>query len=336
MSRKLFYLFVICVVGLVILCAASYFFNSEDNALLGYDETAITTLNTWNIESDEITAQIEMTDFSPQDTNFKPYTLTNTVSTTEYKKPAMMLESMHQAFTVSVNSEIIYEFGQDNSSMFSSPNGGIWHIIELPYIQEENIIEIDIVPSNDKTSIGITKIYLAEESEAVLFLVDENAMKMLISSIILTIGLALLVAHLFVSRGLKNGNVILYLGLLSIIIAIWLISESNLLQFFVGNTFILGNLPYWSIQLLLVPFILYVDSMYTPSHKSLSKYLYFAFIINFVVAAILHFTGIANYYNTLWVVHLIMVATFLYYVFSLIYETFVKKNKDARAPLLQI
>ncbi len=318
------------------LCIGSSFLNEENSVLLTYDESGITKLNTWTLESDALNREIEMTDFEPQVTNFNPYSLINTVSTTEYNKPVIMVESMHQAFTVSINSEIIYTFGQDNNTIFSVPIGGIWHIIEIPNIQNENTIRLDIVPSDDKTSIGFTEIYLAEESEAMLFLVAKHAVKLLVSSIILIIGLTLLVAQAFISRGIKDNNLILYLGLLSTNIAVWLISESNLLQFAIGNSYVLGNLPYWSIQLLLIPFIFYVDSMYTPSHKSLSKYFCTAFIVSFILSTILHSTGIAYYYNTLWVVHIIMLVTFLYYVCSLLYESLAKKNKDAMVLLLQI
>ncbi len=336
MSRKLLNLFVICVVVLFALSIASYFLNNEKDMLLTYDESAITKLNTWTLKTNEITEQIEMINFSPQDTNFEPYSLMSTISTSEYKNPVIILESMHQAFTLSVNSDVIYEFGQDSSNAFSIPNGGVWHFVELPYIQVDNDIIIDIVPSNDKTSIGMIDIYIAEESEAVLFFIYNSAIKLLISSIILIFGITLLITWVFISKGLKNNKILLFLGLLSTNIAVWLISESNLLQFIIGDTFILGHLPYWSIQLLFVPFIFYVDSMYTPSHKSLSKYFCAAFIANFIISGLLHFAGIAYYYNTLWVVHLIMVITLLYFIFSIIYESFVKKNIDAKVILLQI
>ncbi len=336
MNRKLFYWFIGCIMVLIALSIASSFISSEKDMLLKYDETALTKLSTWTLESDTMSAQIDMDYFTPQDTNFNPYSLTSIISTADYKKPSIMIESMHQSFTISVNSEIIYEFGQDKSTFFSSPTGGIWHVVDLPYNQELSTIKIDIIPSDDKTSIGLRDIYLAENSEAILFLVNKNAIKLLISSIILIIGFTLLVAQAFISKGLKNNNLILYLAFLSIIIAVWLLSECNLLQFIFGNTFILGNLPYWSIQLLLIPFIFYVDSMYKPSHKSLAKYFYFAFIINFIVATILHITGIVYYYNTLWIVHMIMIATFIYFIFSLIYEATAKKNKDSIILLLQI
>ncbi len=336
MSRRLFNLFIGCVGIVLILCIVSSFSSSEKDVLISYDETSLTELNQWVLESEGTHAQIEMTSFEPQDTNFMPYSITTTTSTLEYKNPVIMFESMHQAFSVSIDSEIVYEFGEDNSSIFSAPIGGIWHIVDLPDNQEESTIRIDIVPSNDKTSIGISEIYLAEKSEAVLFLVRENAAKLLISSIILIIGITLLVAQAFISKGLKNNNLILYLAFLSIIIAIWLLSECNLLQFVIGNSFILGNLPYWSIQVLLIPFVFYVDSMYTPSHKSLAKYFCIAFVINFVVATLLHVTEIAPYYNTLWIVHVIMVITLLYFIGSLLFETFAKKSKDAKVLLLQI
>ncbi len=336
MSRKLFGLFVVCVLVVVAMCISSSFFNNEKDVSLIYDETGLTALDMWYLESDEVSEQVDMTYFDPQDTNFKPYSLTGEISTLDYKKPVIMIESMHQSFTISINSEIVYEFGQDRSNMFSRPSGGIWHFIDLPAGQTDITVEMDIVPSDDKTSIGISAIHLAEKSEATLFLVAQNGVKLLISTIILIIGIILVVTQIFISKGLKNNNMILYLGLLSASIAIWLISESNLLQFVMGDTFILGNLPYWSIQLLFIPFIFYVDSMYTPSHKSLAKYLCMAFIINFIVATILHVTEIVYYYNTLWVVHIVMVVTLLYFISSLIYEIFAKKNEDAKVIILQI
>ncbi len=336
MSKKLFVSFIACVIVLIILCVASNFFNSEKDMQLTFEDDDIIKLNAWTLESDGLNGQIDMSEFNPQDTDFEPYSIYTTFSTSDYKKPVIILESMHQAFAVSVNTEVIYEFGQDSSSVFSAPNGGIWHFVELPYIQAENDIKINVVPSDDKTSIGMIDIYLAEESEAVLFLTYRNAVKLLISSIILIIGLTLLVTQIFISKGFKNNNLMLYLGLLSTNIAIWLLSESNFLQFVIGDTFILGHLPYWSIQLLFIPFIFYVDSMYTPSHKSLSKYFTLAFIINFIVSTVLHVTGIAYYYNTLVIVHLIMVVTLVYFILSLVYETFVKKNGDAKVIIIQI
>ncbi len=335
MTRKLFNLFILCILVLVALCTVSSFSNTEKDALLTYDETGMTKLNEWALEVGGLNTQIDMIDFSPQDTNFEPYSLTSTISTSQYTKPVIAFESMHQTFTLSVNSEIIYEFGHEDSTLFALPHGGIWHLVELP-ISSDNIINIDIIPSDDKTSIGITEIFISEESDAFLYLIYNNATKLLISSIILIIGLTLLGINLFISKGLKKDNLILYLGLLSTNIAIWLISESNLLQFFVGNTFIIGNLPYWSIQLLFIPFIFYMDSMYTPSHKSISKYLCFAIIVNFIMSTALHITGIAYYYSTLWIVHLLMVTTLVYFISSLLFEAFAKKNNDAKVILLQI
>ncbi len=335
MTKKLFNLFISCILVLIALCVVSFFLNTEKDIQLTYDETGMTKLDKWTLETNGLNTPIDMVNFSPQDTNFEPYSLTSNISTSQYAKPVIVFESMHQVFTLSVNSEIIYEFGQDDSTIFSLPNGGIWHFIELP-INSDNNVRIDIIPSDDKTSIGLKDIYLSEKSDGTLYLVYKNAMKLLISSIILIIGLTLLVTNLFISRGLKKDDSILYLGLLSTNIAIWLISETNLLQFFVGNTFILGNLPYWSIQLLFIPFIFYVDSMYTPSHKSISKYSCIAFIVNFLVTTVLHIAGIAFYFNTLWTVHLLMVITLLYFISSLLYEAFAKKNKDAKVILLQI
>ncbi len=335
MNRKLFNFFISCILVLIALNIASSFLNNEQNMLFTYDETGMTNLSKWKLESNGLNTQIDIMDFNPQDTNFEPYRLTSNISTDQYKNPVIIFESMHQAFSVSVNSEVIYEFGQKNSTIFDIPHGGIWHFIELPTSLDNNI-SIDVIPSDDKTSMGITDIYLAEKSDASSFLVYKNVLKLLISSIILIIGLTLLVTSLFMSRGLKEGDLILYLGLLSINIAIWLISESNLLQFFIGNTFIIGNLPYWSIQLLFIPFIFYVDNMYTPSHKSISMYFCLAFIVNFIVSAVLHLTGVIYYYNTLWIVHMLMVATLLYFISSILFEAFKKKNNDAKIILLQI
>ncbi len=265
MSKNLFNLFISCIIVLITLCIASSFFNTEKNTLLTYDETGMTKLNEWTLETNGLNAQIiDMIDFSPQDTNFEPYILTNTISTNQYTNPVIAFESMHQTFTLSVNSEIIYEFGHENSTIFSLPHGGIWHIVELP-IDSDNNISIDIIPSDDKTSIGITEIFISEKSDATLYLVYKNAVKLLISSI-----------------------------------------------------------------------IFYVDSMYTPSHKSISKYLCTAFIVNFIVSIVLHVTGIAYYYSTLWVVHLLMVTTLIYFISSLLFEAFAKKNNDAKIILLQI
>ncbi len=336
MNRKLFNIFIGCVVFLISLCFLSSFFNNEKEMLFTFEENDISKINTWTLKSEGVNGEIEMVEFDPKYTNFEPYSITSELSTEDFKNPVIMLESMHQAFTISINSEIIYQFGHEDKSIFSVPNGGIWHVVKLPYLHEENNITINVVPSDDKTSIGIIDIYLAEESQAILFLVYGNAVKLLISSIILIIGLILLVSQFFMSKGLKNNNLILYLGLLSINMAIWLLSESNLMQFIIGDTFILGNLPYWSIQLLFIPFIFYVESMYTPSHKSISKYFTIAFIVNFIVSGVLHMTGTVFYYSTLGVVHLIMVLTLLYFVFSLGYESLVKKNNDAKIIILQI
>ncbi len=334
-EKKLFFYYIGSIIFISVICFFSFFLCGENNVILSNDLDNIEKLEIWTLESDDENSQINLKYFEPSDIKFEPYSISSVISTTELKNPVLVFESMHQAFTISLNSEVIYEFGHKDLSFYSKPIGGILHFVELPYIEGSDSLRIDIIPSDDKSSIGLIDIYIAEESDAAMFLVQNNGIKFLISLIIFILGIILLCTQIFISKGFKNNKQILYLALLTINIAIWLISESSLLQFFIGNSFILGNLPYWSIQLILIPFILYMDSMYTPSHKSISLCLCVALIINFVVSNILHFTGIYYFYNSLSILHVIMALTLLYYVTSLIYET-TRKNKDALIIISQV
>lgn len=102
-----------------------------------------------------------------------------------------------------------------------------------------------------------------------------------------------------------------YLGWCIVMGSVWMLGESNFRQLLVPNASALASLCFVMIMLCPLPILFYADSIQHGRHRKLYQYIERIALVNLFVCSFLHFTGIADYIETLPVGQIILVLTFV-------------------------
>lgn len=107
-----------------------------------------------------------------------------------------------------------------------------------------------------------------------------------------------------------------HLGWCMLMGSIWMLGESKFRQLLVPHSSALATLCFIMIMLSPLPVLFYTDRVQRAKYRRLYLPIGWLSIFNFVICTILHLTGIADYIETLFVAHIILILTVLMVLFT--------------------
>src|SRR5690606_9699650 len=129
----------------------------------------------------------------------------------------------------------IYEANFEGELTYAST----WHIFEIPSNSQGKLLELIFSTPYDSMRGIINEIHYGYLSALYIHITSEFGLRMLVGLLTFAIGLGILVITLFFR---KENYEMIYLGVSAMIFSLWLVAESRMLQFFIGNPNILGGL----------------------------------------------------------------------------------------------
>lgn len=265
----------------------------------------------------------------------EPVVIENTVPDFFIPNRSIMLRLTMQELKVEVGDEVIFEYVHSDKFLAETV-GSSWQIVRLPQGCEGETIRITVTSPYKMSSGTINNILLGSKSAVTFAIFKQHFPRMFISILIMLFGILFIILG-FVFRSLGSDVArITYLGWFTMLVSIWLLCESRMLQFFTGNHFLITNLVFIAIMLVPLPLLMYVESSYTMHMKSYYPHLIWAGIINFFVCVFLQLTGIADFFQTVFITHFLIVICMVYFISTTIYEAVKYKNSDAVSNLISI
>lgn len=107
-----------------------------------------------------------------------------------------------------------------------------------------------------------------------------------------------------------------YLGWCMLMGAVWMLGESKFRQLLVPHSSALATLCFIMIMLSPLPVLFYTDRVQRAKYRRFYLPIGWLAIFNFMICTILHLTGVADYIETLFVSHLILILTVLMVLFT--------------------
>jgi len=240
-----------------------------------------------------------------------------------------------QELKVEVGGQVIFEYVHDESYLAESV-GSSWQIIQLPQDCEGETIRITLTSPYSMSSGTINNIRLGSKSAVTFAIFKQHFPRLFIAILIMLFGaLFLILGYVFRYLGSDVAR-ITYLGWFAILVAIWLMCESRMLQFFTGNHFVITNLVFIAIMLVPLPLLMYLESAYEMHTKSLYPHFIWAFILNFFICLFLQLTGALDFFQTVLSTHLLIIIAMIYFVFTAVYEAVKYKNEGAISSLISV
>lgn len=243
------------------------------------------------------------------------YSIEQTLSDVFQKQQQVLIRTSLSNVTVKLDGVILYEANFEDELTYAST----WHIFEIPQNSQGKILELTFSTPYEGMRGILNEIYYGYLSALYIQISTDFGLRMIVGVITFIIGLGLLVVTLMFRRDTYE---ILYLGVSAMIFSLWLLAESRMLQFFVGNPNILGGLAYISIALAPVPLALYIGHALIKDFKRFYLIAASVLFLNTLVVMVLHYTKTVSFFEsvvssiTLLIIGLIGTIAFLIYEFK--------------------
>lgn len=297
-------------------------------------EDAIPFNNNWEYTDSEGTVQ-KVT--LPVNLEIKPnedLVLKNTFPQNFPQGWTFCFRSSLQSIKLVVDGEIIYQRGQDCSNHFGDCVGSSWNLVRIPNEFQGKDFSL-ILNSPYKAYSGISnEVFYGSKSAAIFKIISEYRLGFAIAIFILALGIIMLIFSLVMVFKLSDYWNVVFLSLFAISISFWLIGESRMLQFLIGNQFFISNISYFALLIIPITFIYYISSACDFHQKNLLNKIAIVCYCNFILCNTLHFLNIFNFYQTMFISHIIILFCCGYFFLILFREYKKYKNKNAMHILL--
>lgn len=233
--------------------------------------------------------------------------------------------TIHQNIEIYLEQELLYSLRRSDQKHFAKTVGCDWAKAFL--YEEDNGKEIRVlVYPIYKTSIDNTlTIYAGDYATICNTIVQNNMFILIIGILAICIGFVFI---FFVLLNLHNSEFdrsIAMLGMFSIFSGLWKISDMNAAPLIFKNTLILSSLSIISLNMMLIPYILFVRNQFSKNKHWIWDCMSFISIGECILVVLLQLTGIADLRQTLPITHMIIVITVLGLLSLLIVE--LKRGK---------
>ncbi|MBW7573949.1 polysaccharide deacetylase family protein [Caproiciproducens faecalis] len=246
----------------------------------------------------------------------------------------LSFSTYHAKVRVFVGSELIYRFGYDTQLLFGkSPACTAWHIISLPDGSQGKSIKIEICSPYDKYASTFNDITIGTKSANITNLIHRFFYSTVVGSLVLTFGITLLLLYFIARTRLKNNLALLYQSLFAISISISALTETSVLQFLTGNVLLLGYIMYFTLMLCMIPYLLFIKTVYAKHHKKLYDILCVGAALNFLICTLMQVLNILDFPETVFLTHLIIAASLILSVYTAL-ENLLKFHDRTVLPFL--
>ena len=257
-------------------------------------------------------------------------TLTRTLPDTFVPGASLCVRTSLQNIRVLVDGKEIYSRGAVKGTYLGRVFGSSWNLIRLASGCEGKTLTLELYSPYARSS-GIVNAIFYGSRTALLYHIAKTYMPGFILSIaLLLIGLVIFVGHFVLHEKKYNNSILLYLGLFILLAGFWTAGESKMLQFLFGNSLFLLLLPYLSLMLLPVPYLVYMDSLLGEGrHRGMVPFAWF-FFANFTVCSALILTQTLDFYQViLWTDAWIGIGV-VYCLVCCFYDAVAYRSRDAR------
>lgn len=233
---------------------------------------------------------------------------------------------------VSVDGKEIYEYGQQNEEAFGKEVGLIWNYVDIKEAMAGQVLSLRICAYTDKSYISMDSLSLGNVGATNLKILRTNGSVLFGSLIAAFIGIVFLTYALFLAkRKVAGAKLFLYVGSFSLFSAIWVFTDSTLMQFLTGQMAIRYQLSYYSFILLFIPLVLLLRENCI-GHKLWLSVLHMLFGLGFLVCAGLYMTGLMPLSKSIVYIHVLIFIAFVSAVVITVEERRDFHNKAVLEP----
>lgn len=233
---------------------------------------------------------------------------------------ALMFYTTHQNAEVYLDGELLYSMQAAKSNAFNRSPGCVWNEIILSSEDNDGWVRIVLEPVYAASIGNVPVLYFGVKYDIGKYIIMKNFPAILLSTGAVLLGLVFIIFILYNYRNSQLDRSLMMLGLFSVNIGIWKLSDMSAVKFLFSNAAALGIQPLVSLLLVTVPFTLFVKDL----HRSKNSWIWYlpcvVSLIHIVTEVGLQISGKADFRQMLLATHLILCMAISIIVYMVIHE----------------
>ena len=243
---------------------------------------------------------------------------------------SLCFRSKNIFYEVYIDGKQIYVPYVPENVFYNRSMGTRWNYVELLPEYAGKDIEIKVTTVYENSRSNIDNIYIGSSLGAVLGTWKEKLVAFITCVVMLFVGLLLVIADIPINMQKEKNHELLYLGLFAMSIAVWCTAETNLLQFFIGDSRMLQFISCVSLMLIPIPMTLYLNAAFEFRRKWIEPVFVICSFGEFLICMILHLTGIADFHDTLKLTHCMLAVSAAILFYTIIRSSFVHGKNQTK------
>ncbi len=257
----------------------------------------------------------------------KPFVITRILDKSFEREQYICFRGSLQRARVLLDEKVIYDNVQIQKGVFHAPKLSIWNLVKIPEKADGKKLTLEYTTDIKRLGGHFSDVYYGSQSEIINYLGRSYGKSLPLVVVTFIIGLIMFVLPM-VFRHYKQIELI-FLGLFAMSISLWFFSESLLLQFFTGNTWILAGSGCILQCITPIPLILYIRMAIVKKTKKIFSFM--AYILGSAAVLIvgLQLFGIMELFESLTITHIVFAGIAILTMFSFSIEILKDHNKKA-------
>ena len=219
---------------------------------------------------------------------------------------------------VYIDGEIIYEFGVNDKRTFGETPGSVTNFIDIPIDMQEGNIRIELISPYDNYAACIDDMIFANRDEAILHLLINNLLRFLCAIIMLIDGAVFILLALAQKYYRHSTYGMEYIGVYSILSAIYYAIETKAMNIFYGNQTLYSVMVFLLLMLFPLFFIPYFEKGFLSGKSKSMKGLLLAAIANALVQVSLQLSNTVDFMDMAVVSHGILFVSIIIIIFEFV------------------
>lgn len=231
-------------------------------------------------------------------------------------------------YKVYIDGVLRYEPYVEDSIFYTKSYGTRWCFVPLYEDDAGKTVELRFSSVYSSSRACIDNTVINTSASMILTILQEKSVALITCILLLFVGLLLIIADIPINIQSEKNHELMYLGLFAVSIAVWCLSETNLIQLFTGDSRIMQIVSCYSLMLIPIPMVLYLDSAFGFRRRIIVPVITWLSFAEYIICTILHFTKILDYRETLKATHIMLVVSAVTLLATIIKNAFmVGKNQ---------
>lgn len=283
---------------------------------------------TWRTENESVPGEELPAFFSCDENSRTVVSTTIPESIWEYGN-TLCFRASQEAVRIWIDSELLLEQGfldSGNNVLGGEPSSS-WVMFRLPTDSAGKEIRIELYSPYEDYKGHLNPVYVGTRSALLYFIIRSTGWRFLMAVLLLIIGVVMIVICVLYTQKRVFSVQILMPGIFGILTGVWMLGESQMLQFFTGKLVWWYNLTLISLHLIPLPLLKIIEEMSDFSYKKICRGWEYFTMFYLGILILMQILGIRDFMESLDISLHIMLFMCVTMVFLIYWDYLHNRNK---------